>query len=142
MKMIAEDVAKELGKKVKETITFAEKGTFTSISMAQKVAKEMGFVVGSMCHNEPMGLAPAEKYGFIAKWYNIDHSDKKKLSGVIISPDGDFREGSAQIVIFAYGNEMDDEDEEDVSFRRVWGALCSPFIAPYFIALLLIIALK
>lgn len=50
--MTATEVAKSLGKKVKETITFEEKGTFQSIYKAEKVAKEMGFVVGSMCRND------------------------------------------------------------------------------------------
>jgi hypothetical protein len=73
-------------------------GTFESFYKACNTLEEMGFVVGSMCMNEPIGFADKEKYNYVAKWYNLDKSDIQKLDGVLLSDD--FREGSVKIVIF------------------------------------------
>jgi hypothetical protein len=49
-----------------------------------------------MCRNEPIGFADNDVYDYVAKWYNIDVSDRLKLDGVMISDD--FREGDVEVL--------------------------------------------
>jgi len=49
-----------------------------------------------MCRNEPIGFADNDVYDYVAKWYNIDVSDRLKLDGVMISDD--FREGGVEVL--------------------------------------------
>jgi len=71
-------------------------GTFESINEATRILKDRGYQIGSMSGQQPIGFAKG--YNYIAKWYNLNKSDIKKLDGVITS--GDFREGSVKIVTF------------------------------------------
>jgi len=87
-----------LGRKVLYTETFPAEGTFASIGKAQNRLRDLGYTIGSMCRNEPIGFADDSKYGYVAKWYDIPREDKDLLDGVVIS--GDFREGEAKIVWF------------------------------------------
>ena len=98
-KVMKEKIAnfeRQCGKKVVETIHFPSTGTFTAFSVAEKKAVEMGYSVGSMCRDEPIGLA--KDVGYIAKWHNIDSADKAHIEAGILSCD--FREGDAVIAIF------------------------------------------
>ena len=73
-------------------------GTFAAIHEAEAFLGELGYTIGSMCLQAPIGFADADEYGYIAKWYNIDPADRAKLDGVIIS--NDFREGGCRILFF------------------------------------------
>ena len=84
------------GKKAKETIEFPANGTFSAHSAAEKKAKDMGYAVGSMCRDEPIGLA--KDFGYIAKWKNLDKSDRAKVEAGLLSTD--FREGDVVLAIF------------------------------------------
>ena len=86
------------GKKVKETYSFKANGTFKAIREAERCAKEFGYVTGSMCRNEPIGIANAEDYSYIEKWRNLSDADRCSLDGGILSDD--FREGDVILVIF------------------------------------------
>jgi hypothetical protein len=87
-----------LGRKVLYTEKFPAEGTFKAYWAAEERLKDLGYSIGSMCRDEPIGFADGSKYSYIAKWYNISKEDKKKLDGVLIS--SDFREGGAQILWF------------------------------------------
>jgi len=82
----------------KEVIIKADGKTFSAINKAETILKEEGYTVGSMCRDEPIGFADAKKYERIAKWYNLDSNDKKKLDGIITSTD--FREGDVKITYY------------------------------------------
>lgn len=87
-----------LGRAVRKVVTVSQVGTFQSYYEASKVLDKEGKVVGSMCGGSPIGFANADKYNYIAKWHNIDPSDKNKLEGVLVSKD--WREGSVDIIYF------------------------------------------
>ena len=82
---------------IEHAIGFEASGTFQAFYAAENHLKELGYGVGSMCRNEPIGFA----YGFerIAKWHNLKNEDKRLLDGVII-PEPDFREGGNIILFF------------------------------------------
>lgn len=73
-------------------------GTFSAYYAASGFLKELGYQVGSMCRNSPIGFADDEVCGYVAKWDNISIEDRVRLDGVIISDD--FREGSCRILFF------------------------------------------
>lgn len=73
-------------------------GTFEAWRSAEAFLRELGYTVGSMCSDSPIGFADADTFGYVAKWYNIDVTDRAKLDGVIIS--NDFREGGCSILFF------------------------------------------
>jgi hypothetical protein len=73
-------------------------GTFTAFRAAEDFLKELGYTVGSMCLDSPIGFADADNFGYVAKWYNIDPTDRSHLDGVILSED--FREGGCRILFF------------------------------------------
>ena len=87
-----------LGRKVLYTETFPVKGTFASVHKAEARLKDLGYSIGSMCRNEPIGFADDSKYNYVAKWYNLSKEEKDLLDGVVISDD--FREGESQIIWF------------------------------------------
>ena len=87
-----------LGREILHTETFPPAGTFKAYYAAEERLKELGYTVGSMCRDEPIGFADEDKCGYVAKWYNIGREDKGKLDGVMVS--NDFREGGATIVFF------------------------------------------
>ena len=66
---------------------------------AEHRCRELGFAIGSMCRDEPRGLAKAHEISHIAKWRNISRQDWCQLDGVLLSDD--FRCGrDAYIVLF------------------------------------------
>jgi hypothetical protein len=73
-------------------------GTFEAFHQAQAFLGELGYTIGSMCLQDPIGFADSDKVDYIAKWYNIEAADRAKLDGVIISDD--FREGGCRILFF------------------------------------------
>ena len=88
-----------LGRDVIKKVNIKVEGTFASVSEAEDRLRKMGYIIGSMCSDEPIGFACNEKYDYIAKWRNIDPIDRKKVDGVMIS--NDWREGSVDIIWFS-----------------------------------------
>jgi hypothetical protein len=88
-----------LGRDVIKKVNIKVEGTFASVSEAEDRLRKMGYIIGSMCSDEPIGFACKEKYDYIAKWRNIDPIDRKKVDGVMIS--NDWREGSVDIIWFS-----------------------------------------
>ena len=88
-----------LGRPVAKRITIEKEGDFQSYYAASEHVKAEGHITGSMCGPEPIGFAPSEKYGYIAKWRNIDPADRKLVHGVLIQKEG-FRNGPVEIIYF------------------------------------------
>ena len=78
-------------------IEFAPNGTFSAISAAEVYLKELGYTIGSMCSQEPIGFAHG--FDYVAKWYNISNPERDQLDGIIV-PKDEFREGGALIIFF------------------------------------------
>jgi len=74
-----------------------DSNAFTAVSRARDYLKSNGYTIGSMCRDEPIGFAPAEEYGCIAKWYSLSPSDRDKLTGILKS--NDFRNGDVELVL-------------------------------------------
>jgi hypothetical protein len=94
---------KNTGRKIKESITYPAAGTFEAIHAAEAWLKEQGYRIGSMCGDEPIAFADANKIEYIAKWRNIDREDYGKMDGIIvpgIMGNGDFREGTVTVIFF------------------------------------------
>ena len=87
-----------LGRAVVKKVTIMGEGTFMSFYKAEELLREQGMTVGSMCGGEPIGFASKDKYEYIAKWRNIDPSERNKVEGVMVS--NDWREGSVDIIYF------------------------------------------
>ena len=85
---------------VAKRIRIEESGDFATYRKAEEILKAEGFITGSMCAPAPTGFAPADKYNYIAKWYNISAPERKSLHGVIQRAGGDFRNGPIEIVYF------------------------------------------
>jgi hypothetical protein len=100
-----------LNRRVVDVVTVEASGTFGAIREAEEILKEQGFRIGSMCYNEPIGFAPADKYKHIAKWHNIETKDYSKLHGVLL-PIGGFREGAVEIVYLNVTEEYDQNNGE------------------------------
>ena len=83
---------------VKEVVIEA-KGTFDAYYEATNMLRQQGYTLGSMCGNEPIGFADGDEYGYVAKWHNLNPSDRKMLDGVIV-PNHDFRDGGVIIKYF------------------------------------------
>jgi hypothetical protein len=77
---------------------FEPNGTFKAFRNAEARLKELGYTVGSMCRDEPIGFAHESTCDYIAKWRNLDQEDISKLDGVMLSED--FRDGGVRIVFF------------------------------------------
>lgn len=88
-----------LGRPVAKRITIEKEGDFQSYYAAEAHVKAEGHITGSMCGPEPIGFAPSEKYGYIAKWRNINPADRKLVHGVLIQKEG-FRNGPVEIIYF------------------------------------------
>ena len=84
-------------REIVHAVDFPANGTFKAFYESEKYLKELGYGVGSMCGQEPIGFAYEADY--VAKWYNINHGDKMLLDGVIL-PQHEFREGGAIILFF------------------------------------------
>lgn len=85
------------GRKASRVIEINNEGTFQSFYAAEALVKELGYQVGSMCRDEPIGFALG--YDYVAKWYNLDQEDKSRLDGLLLQ-DGGFREGGVKVVFF------------------------------------------
>ena len=88
------------GRPVAKRVRIEIEGDFASYRAAEELLKAEGNITGSMCSPAPTGFAPADKYGYISKWYNMDAADKRLLSGVITTAGGDFRNGPLEVVYF------------------------------------------
>lgn len=88
-----------LGRKVLYSEEFKPGETFEAYYNAVGRLKELGYTIGSMCSQEPIGFADNNHCDYVAKWYNIPNEEKQLLDGVMI-PVGDFREGGAKILFF------------------------------------------
>ena len=76
---------------------------FSGYFAATAWLEEQGYKVAPMCWPAPTGFAPAEKYHYIAKWYNLSSDDRKHLSGHIQEEggkDGDFRNGPVTVIVY------------------------------------------
>lgn len=87
-----------LGREILYTEEFSPAGTFKAYYNAEARLKELGYTVGSMCRTEPIGFADADKYDYVAKWYNMNQTERDTLDGVMVS--NDFREGGVTLVFF------------------------------------------
>ncbi len=75
----------------------ADGETFSAFYAAEKWLEDHGYNTGSMARVEPIGFS--KKFTYIAKWYNINEDDKRKVDGVLL-PKSEFREGDCLIRIF------------------------------------------
>jgi hypothetical protein len=79
---------------------------FKAISEAEQYLRQKGYTIGSMCGDEPIGFAKADKINYVAKWRNIPRGDYKKLSGIMIpfkhddKPRDGFRDSWVKILFF------------------------------------------
>jgi hypothetical protein len=87
-----------LGREITRRDNVKVEGTFASVSEAEKRLRAMGYIIGSMSGNQPIGFADGEQYNYISKWYNMNPEEHNKLDGVMIS--SDWREGSVDIIWF------------------------------------------
>lgn len=75
---------------------FRKTTTFSAVHRAEEKASKLGYSIGSMCRDEPIGLS--KKASYIAKWRNIDRDEYDKIEGVILS--NDFREDDVYLIEF------------------------------------------
>jgi len=87
-----------LGREITRRDNVTVEGTFASVSEAEKRLRAMGYTIGSMSGNQPIGFACNKTYGYISKWYNMRPDEHELLDGVMIS--SDWREGSVEIIWF------------------------------------------
>ena len=87
-----------LGREITRRDNVTVEGTFASVSEAEDRLRKMGYIIGSMSGNQPIGFADGEQYNYISKWYNMTSEEHNKLDGVMIS--SDWREGSVEIIWF------------------------------------------
>lgn len=87
-----------LGREITRRDNVKVEGTFKSVYEAEDRLRKMGYVIGSMSGNQPIGFACGEKYDYISKWYNMTPEEHNLLDGVMIS--SDWREGSVEIIWF------------------------------------------
>ncbi len=73
--------------------------TFQAFYKAEAMLKEMGYIVGSMERQYPIGFAPKADWSYISKWSNMSSEERLLLHGVML-PDPNFREGGVVIVFF------------------------------------------
>lgn len=84
-------------RKIEHAVEFDPNGTFKAFYAAEEYLKELGYAVGSMCRDEPIGFKHGDYR--IDKWYNLSSEDKEQLDGVML-PEPEFREGGAVILFF------------------------------------------
>jgi hypothetical protein len=87
-----------LGREITRRDNVTVEGTFASVHEAEKRLRTMGYIIGSMSGNQPIGFADGDQYNYISKWYNMTSEEHNKLDGVMIS--SDWREGSVEIIWF------------------------------------------
>lgn len=84
----------EIGQKMPFEKVFANSGeTFSAVAAAKQYLYDLGFDVGSMQREAPIGIA---RNADIAKWYNLG-KDRALLDGAMISDD--WREGSVTVYL-------------------------------------------
>ena len=91
-------IAKDAGKEVGNIVTFNQTDDFEAYNTAVDFAKDLKLACGSMAREMPVALAPADKFSYIAKWYNIETNEYKHLSGVILGEDK--RNGPVAVALF------------------------------------------
>jgi hypothetical protein len=84
-------------REILHAVEFEKAGTFRAISAAQLYLQDLGYSIGSMARDEPIGFS--NKYNNMAKWPNLTNSERGEIDGVIL-PDPGFREGGATILFF------------------------------------------
>lgn len=77
---------------------FDPSGTFQAFYKAEARLKELGYVTGTMCRDEPIGFVYGDKFDYVAKWYNLSFQERELLDGVMLAED--FREGGVKIIFF------------------------------------------
>lgn len=87
-----------LGREILHTEEFAPAGTFQAYYKAEQRLKDLGYTIGSMCGQEPIGFADADVYSYVSKWYNMNRDEKNLLDGVMVSKG--FREEGVTLVFF------------------------------------------
>jgi len=61
----------------------AKDGAFVAISKAEDYIRNKGYIIGSMCGDEPIGFSKVHGIVYIATWRNIPKDEYHKLSGII-----------------------------------------------------------
>jgi hypothetical protein len=87
------------GLEVVYAMEFPADGTFGAIGNAQKVLNGMGYTIGSMEMDLPIGFANEEDFGYVSKWTRMTREEQKMIDGAII-PDPEFREGGVIVLFF------------------------------------------
>jgi len=93
---MAKEIDTHTGRVIVDAFTFEPDGTFGAFSKAARIISEMGYTVGSMCRDEPIGFADVE---YIGKWNTIKRNEHSRLIGIII-PLPEFREGGVRVIFF------------------------------------------
>lgn len=75
-----------------EKVFTGEKDSFNAYNMAEMWLDGRGYSVGRMCSPEPTGVMLGDHT--IAKWNNLDPTEKAALDGTI---EGDFRNGPVTV---------------------------------------------
>jgi hypothetical protein len=94
----------KFGKNVVFALEFPASGTFKAIGLAESYLKDLGYELGSMERDMPIGFTQnggTEYYGghMIGKWTRMTDEEQNLLDGVII-PNPEFREGGVLIMFF------------------------------------------
>jgi len=83
-----------------QTVTYAVRfnacGTFSAVRKAEEFLEELGYTIGSMERNAPIGFANDEEIEYVSKWNNMTGEEHGTLDGVMLS--NDFREGSVDVI--------------------------------------------
>ncbi len=75
-------------------MTFLSNGeTFSAIEKAETYVRSLGFAIGSMCGDLPIGIKKGDFE--ISKWRNLSKEDIDTLDGKIVS--NDFRNGDVEV---------------------------------------------
>lgn len=80
-------------------LEFPASGTFGAIGNAQKLLEGMGYTIGSMEMNLPIGFANEQDFGYVSKWTRMTRDEHKMLDGAIL-PNPEFREGGVIVLFF------------------------------------------
>jgi len=101
---------KTTGREIIRQVTFKQEsedkdGAFVAINKARERLQKEGYIIGSMCLDEPIGFAKKEETDYVAKWRNIPTREYPRLAGTITSDDlkgtrRGFRDGHVTINYF------------------------------------------
>jgi len=84
-------------REIEHAVEFLPSGTFAAYYNSTNYLKDMGYSVGSMCLNHPIGFA--YHVNSVAKWVNLTQEEKDSVDGVILAQH-EFREGGVIILFF------------------------------------------